>query len=133
MIDRHPQVFGNEEPTDADEALARWEARKVAEKGRVTLSSRLRAVPAMLPALMRAQKIAKKAGLLDGTSPAELAGGISDTLSSLAGGDCSALGRILFDLCRLAALCGADAEEALDAEVERVIETAEKNENSVNI
>ena len=89
MIDRHPQVFGNEEPTDADEALARWEARKVAEKGRVTLSSRLRAVPAMLPALMRAQKIAKKAGLLDGTSPAELAGGISDTLSSLAGGDCS--------------------------------------------
>ena len=70
MIDRHPQVFGNEEPTDADEALARWEARKVAEKGRVTLSSRLRAVPAMLPALMRAQKIAKKAGLLDGTSPA---------------------------------------------------------------
>ena len=74
MIDRHPQVFGNEEPTDADEALARWEARKVAEKGRVTLSSRLRAVPAMLPALMRAQKIAKKAGLLDGTSSAEWAG-----------------------------------------------------------
>ena len=133
MIDRHPQVFGNEELTDADEALKRWEAQKIAEKGRTTLSSRLRAVPAMLPALMRAQKIAKKAGLLDGTSPAELAGGISAALPSLADGDCSALGRVLFDLCRLAALCDVSAEEALGAETECVIEAAEKAENSVNI
>ena len=87
----------------------------------------------MLPALMRAEKIAKKAGLVDGTSPTELAGGISAALPSLAAGGCSVVGRILFDLCRLAALHGADAEEALGAEVERVIEAVEKNENSVNI
>ena len=133
MIDRHPQVFGDEEPTDADEALARWEARKITEKGRGTLSSRLRAVPAMLPALMRAQKIAKKAGLADGTSPADLTGEIAAALPALATGDTAELGRVLFDLCRLAAVCGADAEESLGGAVEQVIKEAENTENSVNI
>lgn len=133
MIDRHPQVFGDEAATDADEALRRWEARKIAEKGRVTLSSRLRAVPAMLPALMRAQKIAKKAGLTDGTSQAEVTDEIAALLPALACGEPSAFGQALFALCRLAALCGIDAEESLGDVTEQVIKKVENDENSVNI
>lgn len=133
MIDRHPQVFGDEATTDADEALRRWEARKIAEKGRATLSSRLRAVPAMLPALMRAQKVAKKAGLTDGTSQAEVTDEIAALLPSLACGEPSAFGRALFAICRLAALCGIDAEESLGDVTEQVIKKVENDENSVNI
>lgn len=131
MIDRHPQVFGDEPPTDADEALRRWEAQKVAEKRRVTLSSRLRAIPAMLPALMRAQKVAEKAGLNDRTGYAELTDGIAAALPALAGGDSGALGQVLFDLCRLASHCGVSAETALFRYTEQVIETAENHENSL--
>lgn len=131
MIDRHPQVFGDEAATDADEALRQWEARKTAEKGRVTKSARLRAVPAMLPALMRAQKVAKKAGLTEGTSPAAVAASVGDALPGLAAGDPAAIGQALFDLCRLAALSGADAEECLTRVTERVISGVENSENCV--
>lgn len=132
MIDRHPQVFGDEEATDADEALRRWEARKIAEKGRVTLSSRLRAVPAMLPALMRAQKVAKKAGLTDGTDRAAVVQGLTASEASLAAGDPAAIGQALLALCRLAELSGVSAEECLTRATECVILEAENSENSVN-
>lgn len=132
MIDRHPQVFGNEEAVDADESLRRWEARKVVEKGRSTLSSRLRAVPAMLPALMRAQKIAKKAGLTAGAGAAEITDSLSAALPALSAGDPAAIGQALFTLCRLAELSGVSAEECLTRTVEDVISDAEKAENSVN-
>ncbi len=130
MIDRHPQVFGDEEAVDADESLRRWEARKAVEKGRSTLSSRLRAVPAMLPALMRAQKIAKKAGLT--ASAAEAVDSLSAVLPALSAGDPAAIGQALLSLCRLAELSGVSAEECLTRTVEDVISDAEKAENSVN-
>lgn len=130
MINRHPQVFDNEEAVDADESLRRWEARKVVEKGRSTLSSRLRAVPAMLPALMRAQKIAKKAGLTAGA--AEAVDSLSAALPALSAGDPAAIGQALLSLCRLAELSGVSAEECLTRTVEDVISDAEKAENSVN-
>lgn len=132
MIDRHPQVFGNEEAVDANEALRRWEARKAVEKGRSTLSSRLRAVPAMLPALMRAQKIAKKAGLTAGAGAAEITDSLSAALPALSAGDPAAIGQALLSLCRLAELSGVSAEECLTRTVEDVISDAEKAENSVN-
>lgn len=132
MVDRHPQVFGEEAAADPEEALRRWEARKIAEKGRTTVLSRLRAVPAMLPALMRAQKVAKKAGLTDGTDRAAVAGAVAASGASLAAGDPAAIGQALLDLCRLAELSGVSAEECLTRATERVIADAEKAENSVN-
>ena len=60
LIHRHPHVFGSVVANTAEEMLANWEKIKVEEKQRETLTSRLEAVPPMLPALMRASKIAKK-------------------------------------------------------------------------
>ena len=97
----------------------------------MTKSARLRAVPAMLPALMRAQKVAKKAGLTEGTSPAAVAASVGDALPGLAAGDPAAIGQALFELCRLAALSGADAEECLTRVTERVISGVENSENCV--
>lgn len=131
MIDRHPQVFGTEEAVDGEEALRRWEARKIAEKGRTTRTSRLRAIPPMLPALMRAQKVVQKAGLTDGADRAEAAAAVSASCCGLAAGDPAAIGQALLQLCRLAELSGVSAEECLTRATECVIAEAENAENAV--
>ncbi|MCP5027529.1 MAG: nucleoside triphosphate pyrophosphohydrolase [Actinomycetia bacterium] len=70
LYDRHPHVFGDDvggqhmavdgPSTDdtADEVVADWEKRKLVEKGRNSLMD---GVPAALPALLRADKLQKKA------------------------------------------------------------------------
>lgn len=67
MIYRHPHVFGNVEAKDSQTVLANWETLKTKEKQRNTVRASMEAVPPMLPALMRAEKIAGKA-MRDGYS-----------------------------------------------------------------
>lgn len=61
MIYRHPHVFGNTVAENSEKVLENWEKLKKAEKHRDTVRASMDAVPHMLPALMRAQKIAGKA------------------------------------------------------------------------
>jgi len=67
MISRHTHIFGADSAKSADEALVTWEANKNAEKGGITDAEAIRRIPASLPAMMRAEKVfkkASKAGLL---------------------------------------------------------------------
>ncbi|MBQ1981659.1 MAG: MazG family protein, partial [Clostridia bacterium] len=57
LIHRHPHVFGTVEVENSAEVLKNWEAIKGEEKQRVTVTDKLRAIPPMYPALMRAQKV----------------------------------------------------------------------------
>lgn len=61
MIYRHPHVFGTADGPAAAAVPARWEELKAAEKGIVTTAQDLAAVPDALPALLRAQKLQKRA------------------------------------------------------------------------
>ena len=61
MIYRHPHVFGNTVAENSAKVLENWEKLKKKEKHRDTVRASMEAVPPMLPALMRAQKIAGKA------------------------------------------------------------------------
>ena len=65
LIHRHPHVFGEVEVKDAAEVLRNWDKIKGVEKQRVTHTDKLRSIPPMLPALMRAQKVGKKAKCFD--------------------------------------------------------------------
>ncbi len=65
LIHRHPHVFGEVQVGDSAEVLRNWEAIKGEEKQRVTVTDKLRAIPPMYPALMRAQKVGKKAACFD--------------------------------------------------------------------
>ena len=65
LIHRHPHVFGEVKVSDSEEVLANWDKIKGVEKHRDTLTDKLRAIPPMLPALMRAQKVGKKAAFFD--------------------------------------------------------------------
>jgi MazG family protein len=61
MISRHPHVFGDvdaDTPADVDGI---WDALKAKEKGAIKHESALDGVPKAFPALLRAQKLQKKA------------------------------------------------------------------------
>jgi tetrapyrrole methylase family protein/MazG family protein len=62
LIARHTHVFGADKAGSAEEALSNWEKNKKKEKGLQTYSDMLKDVPHYLPALMRSEKIQKKAG-----------------------------------------------------------------------
>ena len=61
LITRHTHVFGNDKAATAEDALGTWEKNKKKEKGLKTDTELLKDVPHGLPALMRAQKVQKKA------------------------------------------------------------------------
>ena len=65
LLHRHPHVFGDVVAETPDRVLANWEVIKSEEKERKTVTDKLCAIPPMLPALMRAEKVGKKASCFD--------------------------------------------------------------------
>ena len=65
LIHRHPHVFADVVADTSEEVLKNWENIKSDEKSRKTVTDKLKAVPPMLPALMRATKVGKKASCFD--------------------------------------------------------------------
>ena len=124
MILRHPHVFGNGQAVDGKSALSQWEAIKTEEKQRRTLSSRLRAIPPILPALLRAQKVHEKIGA-DAGKGDDLAA-CTAAFGSDPGEE--TLGILLDRVAAMAAEQGLDAEGALAKRTEKVILEAENDE-----
>jgi uncharacterized protein YabN with tetrapyrrole methylase and pyrophosphatase domain len=112
LIRRHPHVFGKTKVKSVEEVWANWEKIKHAEKHgtRHARHSVLDGIPRHLPALLRAEKLVKKARkaklLADGR-----ARGKSTTKSKLA--------ERLFQLAALAQARGWSAEELLGGEIRR--------------
>ena len=65
LVHRHHHVFGNVVAETSDVVLSNWEQIKTEEKHRDTVTSKLKSVPPALPALMRAQKVGKRAPCFD--------------------------------------------------------------------
>jgi uncharacterized protein YabN with tetrapyrrole methylase and pyrophosphatase domain len=110
LVRRHPHVFGGVKVKNVDEVWANWEKIKAAEKRgtRHARSSALDGIPKHLPALMRAEKLlkkARKAKLL----PAGAAREPRPTQSALA--------RQLFELARQAQARGWSAEDLLRRQI----------------
>ncbi|WP_238883686.1 nucleoside triphosphate pyrophosphohydrolase [Clostridium sp. YIM B02551] len=61
MIYRHPHVFGDETADSSKEVLVNWEELKKKEKGLESLTEEMEAIAKSLPALIRANKVQKKA------------------------------------------------------------------------
>jgi uncharacterized protein YabN with tetrapyrrole methylase and pyrophosphatase domain len=128
LLRRHPHVFGDVKVKDVDEVWANWEKIKTAEKRGTqhARASALDGIPRHLPALMRAEKLLKKARrakLLPG-APAR------PTRSSK-----TALARQLFELTRQAHARSWSAEELLRGEIakqERALRKREAKANGVS-
>lgn len=136
LVRRHPHVFGSDQCADAAEVLRKWDDIKRAEKGNVAESA-LDGLPKGLPALMRAQKVQKKAAKVgfDWDDAAPVFAKVREELAEVeaALGDPEKLedeiGDVLFSVVNLARKLKIDAEPALHRATEkfsgrfRVVET----------
>lgn len=61
LVRRHPHVFGDVDAATSGQVLRNWEAIKQTEKGKAADRSAIDGVPAVLPALLKAQRIQSKA------------------------------------------------------------------------
>ena len=61
MINRHPHVFSDLEINNSNEVLENWDKIKSMEQGNKTYTDSIRHIAKTLPALMRADKVQKKA------------------------------------------------------------------------
>ena len=129
LITRHTHVFGEDKAKDENGALSVWEKNKMTEKGQVTYADAVNDVPKCFPALMRAQKVGKraaKAGMdfsgVD-TAEARLQEEIKEFFEAYARGEQTEiekeLGDILFSAVNLGRKAGCDCEKALKESVER--------------
>ncbi|MGD0815797.1 MAG: MazG family protein [Verrucomicrobiota bacterium] len=112
LVRRHPHVFANLKVKDVDEVWANWEKIKTAEKHgtRHARPSALDGIPRHLPALLKAEKLLKKA------KKAKISA--MKTRKRTAGAK-AGLGGELFELVRKAQDKGWSAEELLRAEIKR--------------
>ncbi|OUN40100.1 nucleotide pyrophosphohydrolase [Faecalibacterium sp. An77] len=122
LVFRHPHLFASSAAQNA--GINGWDALKNKEKGRQTLADELDTVPATLPALMRAQKLQKRAAG-HGIGPAgeeqalDTLRQAADLWHAAAQGDvpsdqaARAAGELLFAAVDSIRLAGLDAEEAL--------------------
>ena len=129
MIHRHPHVFGQVKADTSEQVLANWEVIKTQEKQRVSLADQLEAIPNILPALMRAHKVGKKASVDAEADKDALIGKVKDQLDVLTAATATAqqkaaLGQALFTMTSLARSLELDAEEALVAHTDRLVESA---------
>lgn len=114
MVRRHPHIFGDGETGAAADVEKRWEEIKATERG---TTGALDGVAFALPALLRAQKIQKRAArvgfdwpdaggarakITEEMAEAEAAVGPSDTQEEV--------GDLLFAVVNYARHCGVDAE-----------------------
>jgi uncharacterized protein YabN with tetrapyrrole methylase and pyrophosphatase domain len=109
LVRRHPHVFGTTKVKGVDEVWANWEKIKHAEKKgtRHERPSALDGIPKHLPALLRAEKLVKKA------RKAKL---LSDQKSKRKASK-SAIAQRLFSLAEDAQSHGWSAEELLQGEI----------------
>ena len=140
LIHRHPHVFGEVQVSNAEEVLSNWDKIKTVEKHRDTLTDKLRAIPPMLPALMRAQKAGKKASFFDFGTVDEvfdkLYEEIEEVRAAMKSGDQSQIdeeiGDLLLTVTSLARKAHTDSEEALSRATNKFIDRFEKVEKIVN-
>lgn len=82
LIVRHPHVFGNLSVADSDEVLTNWDSIKRKTKGQTSFTETLQSVPAVLPALMKSEKIQSRAAKAGFEYP-NIAGAMYDLVSEV--------------------------------------------------
>ena len=132
LVFRHPNIFTSSAAENA--GINGWDALKNKEKGRRTLADELDTVPATLPALMRAQKLQKRAaGRGLGVTTAEDAAAALKVAErgweeAVPENAAERAGALLFAAANAMRLAGVDAEEALTFAAKRFTRRLEADE-----
>ena len=122
MIERHPHVFNNAKFDSMTEQLNAWENIKNKSHGDTDITAVLK-VPKTLPALMRTEKIIKRAKKADIDLPE-----VSSEIKNVSVNN-ENIGQILFDICKICQENGIDAEEELRVYTNTFIDSIDENNN----
>lgn len=135
LIVRHPHVFGEVKVKNTEEVLSNWNDIKQQTKGQETYTETLRSVCGALPALMRAQKIGKRAQRAGMDFPdmesalRSLESEIAEVRAANAEELAEELGDMLFSAVNAVRLAGYDAEELLTKASDKFVDRFERTEN----
>ena len=131
LIYRHPHIYAAGGATTTDKVLQTWEALKAQSKGDVTAADRLESVPKALPALMRGEKVGKRAASagFDFENVEQIIGCAESELNELKlailhknEGEIEAeFGDVLFSCCNLGRFLRKNCEKALTQSINRFI------------
>ncbi len=132
LILRHPHVFGEVKVSDSTEVLDNWDRIKRVEKKQETALSTLDSVPKAFPALMRAQKVGKRAAkagfdwdAVDGAFD-KITEETDELRAAISSGKredmAEELGDLLFSIVNVARFLKLDAEDALQSATNKFID-----------
>ena len=139
LIYRHPHVFGSVYVDSSAEVLKNWDALKQKEKGQDTVTATLKSVPRSFPALLRCEKVQKKARKIgfdfDTAQDAfyKIGEETEELRSAMASGQNvdEEMGDLLFAAMNVCRLLGLDGEETLHAATDKFIRRFERMEKRV--
>ena len=138
MIERHPHVFGTAVAENSEQVLENWDAIKKRTKNQKSQTDSMLSVPREFPALMRADKVQKKASKagFDWDSAEGAFDKVEEELAELKAavkkGDgtntLEELGDLLFSVVNVSRFVGVDSEEALTNATDKFIDRFSKVE-----
>ncbi len=139
LIYRHPHVFGSVHVSSSEEVLKNWDALKQKEKGQQTVTASLKSVPRSFPALLRCEKVQKKARKVgfDFDTAADAFYKIGEETEELKvsmaqGKDVEKeMGDLLFAAMNVCRLLGFDGEETLHKATDKFISRFEQMEKNI--
>lgn len=141
LVYRHPHVFGDVIADTCEKVLNNWDNLKRIEKSQETYSDTLKSVPSAFPALLRAQKVQKRASkagydFADIMSAfAKIKEETSELHAELSNNEKSKvteeIGDLLFSIVNVGRLLSIDCEEALSRSTNKFINRFEKAENKI--
>ena len=143
MIRRHPHIFSEETAKTVDKVVEKWENVKSKEHGNTTHTQRLKDVPKSLPALLRSEKVLKRAvdanfeqsdldtSLKDAIDVIEKIRNVDSEVgqSELSG----RIGDLLLSIVNASRLAGVDPEDALSFATKKFINRFELQEQMASV
>ncbi len=138
MIERHPHVFGEVKADTSAEVLENWDAIKKQTKKQKSQTESMLSIPREFPALMRADKVQKKAAKvgfdwdsIDGAFD-KVSEELNELKTAVKNNDCEnmheELGDLLFSVVNVSRFIGVDSEESLTGATDKFIDRFSKVE-----
>ena len=143
MIRRHPHIFSEETAKTVDKVIEKWENVKSKEHGNTTHTQRLKDVPKSLPALLRSEKVLKRAvdanfeqsdldtSLKDATDVIEKIRNVDSEVGQSELSD--RIGDLLLSIVNASRLAGVDPEDALSFATKKFINRFELQEQMASV